>query len=290
MAGTVDYFRITPDGTPLETLSPYEIKRLILETRENSPLFLERSVLATLYSGHATDDVKTMLDKYKDFRLDVARTARGIEIELHNAPEEAFVAYKSEEGGKVEKKYRIIEGIRQNVFAVMRDLVFIQGEIERTERFDLKTSKGITDSVFLILRNTRIYDRLRRHKALVCWGGHAISEEEYDYAKEIGYQAGLRSLDIITGCGSGAMKGPMKGAAIAHAKQRIKNGNYIGITEPGIIASEAPNAIVDPLIIMPDIEKRLEDTGDTVPREKQGHTVPAYTYRREIERGVLQKA
>ena len=47
-------------------------------------------------------------------------------------------------------------------------------------------------------------------------------------------------------------------AAIAHAKQRVADGRYIGITEPGIIASEAPNAIVNPLVIMPDIEKRLE--------------------------------
>jgi len=54
------------------------------------------------------------------------------------------------------------------------------------------------------------------------------------------------------------MKGPMKGAHIAHAKQRIFNSRFIGISEPGIIASEAPNAIVNELIIMPDIEKRLE--------------------------------
>jgi hypothetical protein len=33
---------------------------------------------------------------------------------------------------------------------------------------------------------------------------------------------------------------------------------YIGITEPGIIAAEAPNAIVNELVILPDIEKRLE--------------------------------
>jgi hypothetical protein len=65
-------------------------------------------------------------------------------------------------------------------------------------------------------------------------------------------------MDICTGCGPGAMKGPMKGATIAHAKQRIYDGRYIGITEPGIIAAEAPNPIVNDLVIMPDIEKRLE--------------------------------
>jgi predicted Rossmann-fold nucleotide-binding protein len=50
----------------------------------------------------------------------------------------------------------------------------------------------------------------------------------------------------------------MKGATIGHAKQRIISGQYIGITEPGIIAAESPNPIVNDLLILPDIEKRLE--------------------------------
>jgi pyrimidine/purine-5'-nucleotide nucleosidase len=54
------------------------------------------------------------------------------------------------------------------------------------------------------------------------------------------------------------MKGPMKGATIGHSKQRIVNGRYLGLTEPGIIAAEPPNPIVSQLVIMPDIEKRLE--------------------------------
>jgi len=54
------------------------------------------------------------------------------------------------------------------------------------------------------------------------------------------------------------MKGPMKGAAIGHAKQRNKTGRYLGISEPGIIAAEPPNPIINELVIMPDIEKRLE--------------------------------
>ena len=74
----------------------------------------------------------------------------------------------------------------------------------------------------------------------------------------MGYHLGLRELNIGTGCGPGAMKGPMKGATIGHAKQHIRNGRYIGITEPGIIAAESPNPIVNELVILPDIEKRLE--------------------------------
>ncbi len=50
----------------------------------------------------------------------------------------------------------------------------------------------------------------------------------------------------------------MKGATIGHAKQRISNNRYLGLTEPSIIAAEPPNPIVNELVILPDIEKRLE--------------------------------
>ena len=38
----------------------------------------------------------------------------------------------------------------------------------------------------------------------------------------------------------------------------LTGGRYLGISEPGIIAAESPNPIVNDLVIMPDIEKRLE--------------------------------
>jgi predicted Rossmann-fold nucleotide-binding protein len=108
------------------------------------------------------------------------------------------------------------------------------------------------------LRNAKILRANLNPKLVVCWGGHSINRTEYDYTKEVGHEMGLRGLDVCTGCGPGAMKGPMKGATIGHAKQRIGGGQYLGITEPGIIAAESPNPIVNDLVIMPDIEKRLE--------------------------------
>jgi predicted Rossmann-fold nucleotide-binding protein len=97
-----------------------------------------------------------------------------------------------------------------------------------------------------------------RPDLIVCWGGHSISREEYEYTKKVGYELGLRALNVCTGCGPGAMKGPMKGATIGHMKQRIREGRYLGLTEPGIVAAEPPNPIVNQLVILPDIEKRLE--------------------------------
>ena len=112
--------------------------------------------------------------------------------------------------------------------------------------------------MYHILRNAGVLEARRTADLAVCWGGHSISREEYDYTKKVGYELGLRGMDVCTGCGPGAMKGPMKGATIGHSKQRITNGRYIGLTEPGIVAAEPPNPIVSHLVIMPDIEKRLE--------------------------------
>src|SRR5690606_2040711 len=124
---------------------------------------------------------------------------RGIKLELINAPGEAFV-----EG-------EIIRGISELLFAVVRDIAYVVSDIQ-SGRFNLEESSGITNAVFEILRNARI---LRPHldpNLVVCWGGHSIKRDEYEYTKKVGYQLGLRSLDICTGCGPGAMKGPMKGA------------------------------------------------------------------------------
>ncbi len=151
----------------------------------------------------------------------------------------------------------IIRGVAELLFAVVRDLAYMAIELGPQYAADLESGEGITNAVFGLLRNARIL-----HPAdpnlVVCWGGHSISRDEYLYTKQVGYDLGLRGLDICTGCGPGAMKGPMKGATIAHAKQRRHNTRYIGVTEPGIIAAESPNPIVNNLVIMPDIEKRLE--------------------------------
>ena len=155
----------------------------------------------------------------------------------------------------VNPRLETIEGMK--CYATLSDLP-VKVDVVEQRRFDLDTSEGITDAVFRILRNADIVTSRVQPRLVVCWGGHSISRTEYDFTKEVGYQLGLRGMDIATGCGPGAMKGPMKGAAIGHNKQRIRRGRYVGLTEPGIIAAESPNPIVNELVILPDIEKRLE--------------------------------
>jgi predicted Rossmann-fold nucleotide-binding protein len=197
-------------------------------------------------SGAYVDDVRQIFSAFQDFDLRLEQEDRGIRLHLYHAPASAFVDGE------------MILGIRQHLFSVLRDVLYVHNEILLGERFDLQTSTGITDAVFHTLRHADILRPGMERGVAVCWGGHAISRVEYDYTKEVGYQLGLRGLDICTGCGPGAMKGPMKGATIGHAKQRIRPGRYIGVSEPDIIAAESPNPIVNQLVIMPDMEKRLE--------------------------------
>ncbi len=237
--------QITPQGR-LEVLSRSEVGRL-LDTRQGGLYGLFRNcALAVLNSGLGLDDGKELLERYKTFEITIRQRQRGILLDLKGAPARAFV-----DG-------QIIKGINEHLFAVVRDILYVDDEIRGNARLDLATSEGVTDAVFHILRNAEILKPTDSPKMVVCWGGHSISPEEYDYTKEVGYQLGLRGMDICTGCGPGSMKGPMKGAAIAHAKQRVDRGRYLGFTEPSIIAAESPNPIVNELVILPDVEKRLE--------------------------------
>jgi len=235
---------VSPKGS-LETLSQREVQQL-RETGSGSVYHLFRQcALAILNTGSHSDNAKTILEAYPDFEVKIHQQDRGIRLELINAPADAFVDGE------------MIASTHEMLFSALRDIVYTQSELEN-KRIDLDSSEGITDYVFHLLRNAQTLRSGVEPKIVVCWGGHSISTEEYKYTKKVGHELGLRGLDICTGCGPGVMKGPMKGATISHAKQRNLKGRYLGLTEPGIIAAEAPNPIVNELVILPDIEKRLE--------------------------------
>lgn len=229
----------------LDMLSPHEVERL--QDRSESgvyPLF-RQCALAVLNTGSDMDSTREVLELFKDFDVQISMKHQGVQLELKNAPARAFVDGE------------IIQGIREHLFAVLRDLIYVVDELDELGE-GLAPSTQLTNLVFHILRHANALAPHVHPNIVVCWGGHSIGSVEYDYTKSVGYELGLRGLNICTGCGPGAMKGPMKGAMISHAKQRVKDPRYIGITEPGIIAAESPNPIVSELIIMPDIEKRLE--------------------------------
>ncbi len=236
--------QVSPTGR-LEVLSRAEAASLLDRGHGGLHELFRNCSLAVLNCGNELDDGQELLERYKSFDIRLISRERGIKLDISGAPAKAFVDGK------------MITGIQEHLFAVLRDVIYLGDEIRGNPKFDQTTPDGVTDTVFHILRNAAILQPMTNPNLVVCWGGHSISREEYDYTKLVGYELGLRGMDICTGCGPGAMKGPMKGAAIGHAKQRT-GGRYIGFTEPGIIAAEAPNPICNELVIFPDIEKRLE--------------------------------
>jgi hypothetical protein len=229
----------------MDLLSQEEVQLLTKSSDKNLYRLFRNCALAVLNVGSTTDVSSEIYNQFEDFDINLLQRERGIKIELINPPTSAFVDGE------------IITGIQEHLQAVIRDILFNANKYQYLTTPEAAAS-DITNAVFDILRNANVILPTDLPNLIVCWGGHSISDIEYQYTKEVGYQLGLRKLNICTGCGPGAMKGPMKGAALAHAKQRIKNGRYLGLTEPSIIAAEAPNPIVNELVILPDIEKRLE--------------------------------
>ncbi|WP_020209301.1 nucleotide 5'-monophosphate nucleosidase PpnN [Gilvimarinus chinensis] len=230
----------------LNILSKAEVAKLLDVSQSGLYRLFRSCALAVLNCGNSLDDGKELMERYPNFAIRIIQEERGIKLDVKGAPASAFVDGK------------MIRGISEHLFAVLRDVIFASSDERLRHVLQSAAPEDTTDAVFHMLRNADIIRPKVDPNVVVCWGGHSISMGEYDYTKKVGYQMGLRGLDICTGCGPGAMKGPMKGATIGHAKQRLGVGRYIGITEPGIIAAEAPNPIVNELAIMPDIEKRLE--------------------------------
>ncbi|MGE4503469.1 MAG: nucleotide 5'-monophosphate nucleosidase PpnN [Thiomicrospira sp.] len=236
---------IRPEGT-LQVLSQQEAEQLCDTSDKGLNDLLRQCALAVLNTGQDQDNGLHLLSQYPDFDIKVTTRGRGVELILSNPPLGAFVDGE------------LIAGLKEHLFAVVRDLIYARNDITQSGCFDLCDSFGITNAVFHILRNAEVLHPNERPNLVVCWGGHAVPRHEYEYAKHVGYSLGLRRLNICTGCGPGVMKAPMKGAAVGHHNQRFNNRRYIGLSEPGIIAAESPNAVVNELVILPDIEKRLE--------------------------------
>lgn len=239
---------ISPLGS-MDLLSQLEVNMLKRTTSSGLYQLFRNCSLAVLNSGSQTDSSHELLSRFESFDINVLRRKRGVKLELINPPEEAFV-----DG-------RIIPALQANLFAVLREILFVNGQIDKAGRFQrLKIEDPIhlTNLVFSILHNARALHFSEEPNTVVCCGGHSINAVEYQYYRSVGAQLGLRELNICTGCGPGVVEAPMKGAAVDHAQQSYREGRFIGLTEPSIIAAEPPNPLVNELIIMPGIEKRLE--------------------------------
>ena len=174
---------IAPEGS-LEILSRVEASQLRDAGGSGLYELWRQCSLAVLNSGASDDDVRKILSRHENFRIAVVQYEGGIALELKNAPDLAFVGTE------------MMRGIREHLFAVLRDLLYAHDDVLNSPRFDLAKLEGITDAVFHILRNARVLRAHEEPRLVVCWGGHAIEREEYDYTKVVGYALGLRARHL----------------------------------------------------------------------------------------------
>jgi pyrimidine/purine-5'-nucleotide nucleosidase len=167
--------KLTPD-MHLNVLSKHEVNKLLDKSQTGLYHSYRKCSLAILNSGSHVDDAKTLLERYADFDVRLIQLERGIRLELINAPAVALVDGK------------MIQGIKELLFAVLRDIIYASNEITDNPLVDTESSDGITNAIFHILRNAGVFRPMRSPNIVVCWGGHSIGREEYEYTKVVGYQ------------------------------------------------------------------------------------------------------
>lgn len=152
---------ISPLGS-MDMLSQLEVDMLKRTASSDLYQLFRNCSLAVLNSGSLTDNSKELLSRFS-FDINVLRRERGVKLEVINPPEEAFV-----DG-------RIIRSLQANLFAVLRDILFVNGQIHNAGRFqhlDLESSVHITNLVFSILRNARA---LHVGEARTWWSAGAVT-------------------------------------------------------------------------------------------------------------------
>lgn len=253
---TIRRIEVEAEDQRLSYLTRDEIRSLTEASSNGLHERLRRCCLGILHAGTNTDNTADLLRQYPDFDAGIEQCRQGIKFVLTHAPRSAFIDGE-----------RIHESMRDHLCSAATDLIYHAQYIGTP-----KTQEDITDTVFHILRHAGVFERIapaheprmmasstrRELTRITTWGGHAISDEEYKYIKEVGRHLGERFCEFITGGGNGAMRAPFSGAQAAYAAERIRNARMFGFNCPDIITSEPPNLFVNPLVILPDIEKRLE--------------------------------
>src|SRR5262245_46076539 len=102
----------------MDVLSRDEVTRLRDASQVRLHALLRRCALAVLTSGSENDDALSIFEHYPDFDIQVLQQDRGIKLELAQAPAYAFVDGK------------IIRGINELLFAVVRDIAYVATQIE----------------------------------------------------------------------------------------------------------------------------------------------------------------
>ena len=152
------FVEVMPEGS-LEVLSRQEVESLRRTGAGSLHDLLRHCALAVLNCGSETDSALEVMERYADFELRILQRDHGVTLALKNAPSSAFVDGE------------MIRGIREMLFAVLRDIVFNDNELITRAKYDTGSGKVVTDLVFDVLRNAGALRHGTERAVTVCWGG-----------------------------------------------------------------------------------------------------------------------
>lgn len=220
-------------------------ERIETGLREDNNRLVE--IIGALINIHKKDykDRRSVRVKFEGMGVEVVDSFGEYNLLCRNVPSDCLY----------DGKQVIWESVEQ-ISSTIRDTVFAPPEPENGDNRSSYLRKFVENAGFLY--------RGERGLVVFTWGGHKVSREEYEFAKQVAYWQALFMPDMenITGCGDGIMKAPFKGAQVAYGKQRtferFGRRDFIGFTEKDILAAEAPNELVNRLVVFPNIEYRME--------------------------------
>lgn len=252
MPGYLQQASITFEGAPLSMMHPDDLRTLTSDDSQHLPGIIQDRLrdclLGILGAEDSMNQSRDLKSQYPNFTAKLTREKQSIKLELKDAPANAFVDGE------------IIGMRKRHVAAAIRDLAWQAHHFD--DAFDSSKRSALAEKMTkdagLLERQRIIQHHVSRDAYQVVFqGGHTVGPAEYKYCKLVGEEFGLRGWEGISGGGPGTMRGTLRGNKKGFDEQLMR-GRQMGFSAPEIIAVEPPNIWVTDLMILPDIELRLE--------------------------------
>lgn len=253
MPGFLRKAEISFEGQPLSHLPANIIAALTAKQGELSDIIegkLATCCLGILGAEDGMNHTHDLPAQYPDFEIALSKSKQSVKLTVLNGPSNAYVEGK-------------LTALRMDhIAAAIRDMAYQALNFQKANDHRGRTElveKMLDDAGLLngdaTDKQPQRFDRLHQ---IVFQGGHTVGPTDYRYSKRVGEEFGLRGCEAISGGGPGTMRGTLKGNEKGFNQQKFIGSRQMGFTSPEIIAAEPPNVYVTDLVILPDIEKRLE--------------------------------
>lgn len=253
MPGFIEKAEITFEGPPLSHLPANVISNLTSKIGEVSEIIEGKLAVCCLGILGAEDGMNHTHDlsrQYPDFEIKLEKLKQSIKLIAEKGPANSFV------NGAITARRK------KHLAAAIRDMAYqalhFNNAHDGKGRSEL-VEKMVEDAGLLNGDSAKKFrQRFSKLYQVVFQGGHTVGPVDYGYSKRVGEEFGLRGWEAISGGGPGTMRGTLKGNYKGFHQQEFNGSRQMGFTSPEIIAAEPPNIYVTDLVILPDIEKRLE--------------------------------